>query len=229
MNGDIQANISAHLQLTELALSHGAEMIIFPELSITGYEPAQAKQSAFSMNDSRFDVFQNMSDANRIIIGIGVPIETKQGITISLLLFQPLKERSVYSKQFLHPDEEPFFVHGQDSLSSISNISLAICYELSVPEHAEAAFQNGAGIYLASVAKAAQGMDKAAERLVQIARNYTLNVLVVNSLGLQDGMECCGKSAAWDSKGKQLGQLDDQREGILLLDTETGEVLAEQV
>lgn len=229
VRGNIQANITAHLRLTELAASQGADIIIFPELSITGYEPAQAKPSAVNINDNRFAVFQNTSDAQNITIGIGVPVKTSEGITISLLLFQPTQERAVYSKQFLHPDEDPFFIRGQKNHLPINHLSLAICYELSVDEHAEAAFQKGAGIYLASVAKPAQGMEKAHERLMQIAKDYSMTVLVANSIGLQDGMECCGRSAVWNNNGEQLGQLDDQREGILLFDTATGEVYTEQV
>ncbi len=55
-----------------------------------------------------------------------------------MVLFQSHKARQTYSKKYLHPDEEDFFISGQSSTGLIvnkTNIALAICYELSVPEH----------------------------------------------------------------------------------------------
>ena len=37
VKGDIEANLVNHKKSIELAAAHGAEMIIFPELSLTGY------------------------------------------------------------------------------------------------------------------------------------------------------------------------------------------------
>ncbi|HMC85327.1 MAG TPA: nitrilase-related carbon-nitrogen hydrolase, partial [Chitinophagaceae bacterium] len=62
IKGDIQTNIENHKRLIELAFSYQAETIIFPELSLTGYEPALAKELAINENDSRLNEFQSMSD-----------------------------------------------------------------------------------------------------------------------------------------------------------------------
>ena len=109
VKGDIAANIQAHKNLIGLALLHRSEMIIFPELSITGYEPELAKELATTKDDKRFDEFQQISDLNKIIIGIGVPTKNSDGINISMVVFQPHQSRQTYSKMYLHADEEPFF------------------------------------------------------------------------------------------------------------------------
>lgn len=44
--GDIQSNIESHKKLLDLAIAHAAGMVIFPELSLTGYEPKLAKELA---------------------------------------------------------------------------------------------------------------------------------------------------------------------------------------
>ena len=62
VKGDIKANIEHHKKMINLAISHGADMIIFPELSITGYEPELAKELATNQDDSRFDELQQISD-----------------------------------------------------------------------------------------------------------------------------------------------------------------------
>jgi len=172
LKGDIQSNIDRHKKLINLAVSKGAEAVFFPELSLTGYEPELANELATTQDDSRFDDFQKISDTKQIIIGVGVPTKNDKGICISMILFEPQKARQTYSKKYLHADEKAFFISGQNSTGLKGekiNIALAICYELSVPEHAENAFKSGAEIYLASVAKSANGVNQAIKRLSEIA------------------------------------------------------------
>ncbi|MEQ1587879.1 MAG: nitrilase-related carbon-nitrogen hydrolase [Cyclobacteriaceae bacterium] len=104
-------------------------------------------------------------------------------------------------------------------------ISLAICYEISIPEHTESAFKSGAEIYIASVAKFVNGIDKALQRLLEIAQKYSMTVLMSNCIGESDGNECAGKTSIWNSKGLLVGQLDGTHEGVLIVDTDTNDVV----
>jgi predicted amidohydrolase len=228
VKGDIQKNIVKHKELINFAVSDYADMIIFPELSLTGYEPELSKELATDENDSRFDDFQKISNTSRIIIGVGVPIKHNAGICIGMVLFQPGKAREVYIKKYLHADEEAFFVSGQNFIGLLSNenkIALAICYELSVPEHSEHAFKNGAEIYIASVAKSVSGVEKAIETLAGIANKYSMTVLLSNCVGPCDNFESGGKSSVWNSKGILAGQLSNMHEGIIFFDTDTEEII----
>jgi predicted amidohydrolase len=222
VTGDIESNIKNHITLASQAADNGADIIIFPELSLTGYEPSLAKQLATDITDNRFYVFQQLSDAREISIGIGVPTKANTGIHITMLLFQPNKPVQAHSKMYLHADEEPFFVSGENLPGLIINntpIALAICYEISVPEHSEHAHKTGAQLYVASVAKTVKGVEKAWNTLSDIAGKYGITVLMSNSVGMcEDGL-CGGRSAAWNSKGELLGHLNDTKEGILILDT----------
>lgn len=232
IKGDLAGNIENHKKLIDQALSLGADMIIFPELSITGYEPQLANELATGKDDSRFDDFQRISNTRQITIGVGVPVRNNTGINISMVLFQPQQPRQTYSKQYLHTDEDPFFISGQNStglLGMKNNIALAICYELSVPEHAEDAFKNGAKIYIASAVKTISGVEKAITRLSEIANKYSMTVLLSNCVGVADGDICGGKSSIWNNKGVLIGQLDDTNEGILMIDTDTGELIEQMI
>jgi predicted amidohydrolase len=228
IRGDIQSNIDNHKKLIEVAVSDGADVVIFPELSVTGYEPGLAKELATSAEDGRFDDFQKISDAGQVTIGVGVPTKNGAGVSISMVLFQPRKARQTYSKKYLHSDEEPFFVSGRSTgglVGDRTKIALAICYELSVPEHAENAFESGAKIYIASAAKSADGVANAAKRLSEIAAKYSMTVLLSNCVGRCDNFEGAGRSAVWNDKGLLLGQLNDANEGILVFDTDTRELI----
>lgn len=227
VKGDIQANITNHKRLIDLAISHDAGTIIFPELSVTGYEPELANELAMGANDLRLDDFQEISDNKSITIGVGVPTKNDRGICISMIVFQPRKKRQIYSKKYLHEDELPFFVHGENTnaLLGETNVALAICYELSVPQHAEDAVKSGAGIYIASAVKTKSGVEKSIQRLSEIARNYSLIVLLSNCIGISGGYDCDGRTSAWNNKGVLLGQLGEKKEGILIMDTETEEII----
>lgn len=232
VKGDIPRNIAGHKKLIDLAVTSGAGMIIFPELSITGYEPELAKALATDKDDQRFNDFQKISDEKHITIGIGMPLKSDPGILISMIIFQPQQPRQVYHKQHLHEDEIPYFVNGPSQNVLVNNpekISLAICYEISVPEHSENAFKNGSGIYLASVAKSVSGVEKAVKGLSEIARNYSMTVLMSSCIGHCDNFDCGGKTSIWNDKGELVGQLDDSNEGILVIDTQTQEVIAKRI
>ncbi len=232
LKGDIQKNIEHHKMLINIAVSHGANMIIFPELSLTGYEPEISKELATTQNDSRFYDFQKISDSNDITIGVGVPTRNNAATSISMILFQPHAARQVYSKKYLHFDEEEFFISGENAACLIhnkNNIALSICYELSVPEHAENAHKNGANIYIASVAKFVNEIDKAVTRLSDIANTYSMTVLMSNCVGQSDGNQWAGKTSILNNKGALQAQLNDTNEGILIIDTDTQQVIMKMI
>lgn len=227
VTGDIESNIKNHLKLSTLAADNGADIIIFPELSLTGYEPSLAKQLATSIDDSRLQVFQQLSNEKHITIGLGLPTNAETGIHITMVLFQPNTPRQANSKMYLHADEEPFFVSGENLPGLVINntpIALAICYEIAIPQHSENAHKSGAQLYVASVAKTVKGIEKAWAGLSEIACKYEMTVLLSNCVGMcEDGL-CGGKSAAWNKKGELLGQLNDTDEGILVFDTLIDEI-----
>lgn len=227
--GDIDRNIGTHKRMIELALEKEADLILFSELSLTGYEPTLAEELATIQEDSRLDIFQEMSDKELVTICVGLPTRSEAGVHISLVIFQPDTPRSTYSKQHLHEDELPYFKPGlQPMILSLESkkIALAICYESLLPEYAEESAQQGAGFYLASVAKSAKGMEKANKGYPEIAKKHGMVVMMANSIGPNDDFESAGQSAVWNASGTLLHQLDDHNEGFLIYNTETEEVIS---
>lgn len=230
VRGNIPANILNHKKLIALAVDKNAEVIVFPELSLTGYEPTLAKKLRTTASDKRLDEFQMISDDHQLVIAAGIPTSKGTDALITLVIFQPEKERTTYSKKYLHADEIPFFVSGENFVSMkmhATDVALAICYEISVLEHTEKAGSSGAGIYIASVAKSVGGIDKAITTLSDTANKYSMITLMANCVGICDGFECAGKSSIWNNKGSLIGQLDSTREGILLIDTTTSQVFSQ--
>ncbi|MEZ6040105.1 MAG: carbon-nitrogen hydrolase family protein [Planctomycetaceae bacterium] len=225
--GPIERNVNRHMALIDLAIDNGADLIVFPELSLTGYEPTQAANLSRSIDDQCFDPFAFAAETYGISISVGFPLMTDALPRISMRTVGPGSPPVVYSKRYLHPDEEPFFDCGPDAAPIIHDapkIAIAICFELSVPEHANHAFELGATTYIASAAKTAAGVEAANQRLSHLAASRSAIVMLSNSRGWQDGSLCAGCSAAWGRKGNLLGQLDADTDGIVVVDDQTEEV-----
>jgi predicted amidohydrolase len=224
IKGDISANIVRHIKVVELASSLKAASIFFPELSLMGYEPMLAKDLATKQDDPRLDPFQKISDTRGITIGVGLPIKMGTGVQIGMVVFQPRAPRLTYAKQQLHADEFPYFEKGdQQLILNIHNrkVAPAICYESLQPAHSEKAVALGANVYLASVAKSANGVSKSMEHFPEVAKKYSIPVLMSNGVGQCDNFICAGQSAGWNKQGQLVAQLNDQQEGVILFDTET--------
>jgi len=222
--GNIQRNIENHLEYIERAIKLKADLIIFPELSITNYEPDLAKELATEIESSVFNPFQEISNANEITIGIGMPTNAIDGVNISMLIFQPNKERTIYSKQMLHSDELPYFVCGKNQTFLTINgvkIAIGICYETLQREHFLNANNQGAEIYIASVAKPKAGIEKAHKYFPQIAIEFNTPILMSNCVGHCDNFMSVGQSAVWNKIGELMEQLDANNQGLLIYDTKT--------
>lgn len=228
VKGDISANVGKHEMLMLLAAKLEAAAIFFPELSLTAYEPELAEDLASSQDDPRLDVFQQISDDKKMVIGLGLPTRTGIGVQISMIIFQPHQERQSYSKQQLHADELPYFVHGdKQAILIIDNMKIApaICYESLQMDHAEEASRLGAEIYLASVAKSQSGINKAMSHYPVVARRFSMPVLMANCVGYCDNFYSFGTSSVWTKHGELVGQLGSDHEGLLVFDTETEDVI----
>ena len=147
-----------------------------------------------------------------------------------MIIFQPGKPRQTYCKQYLHSDEYPYFINGSEQVFLEENkIALSICYELSVPQHSANAHNSGAIIYLSSVAKSADGVEKAVKTLSGIANKYSMTVLMSNCIGHCDNFDCGGKTSVWNDKGELLDQLNNSNEGLLIFDSITTCVIKKQL
>lgn len=230
--GNIQGNIENHLEFVERAIKLKADLIVFPELSISNYEPDLAKELATDLESNIFSPFQEISNKREITIGIGMPTKTTDGINISMLIFQPNKERTVYSKQMLHSDELPYFVCGKNQTFFTINgvkIAIGICYETLQREHFLKAKNQGADIYIASVAKPKGGIEKAYKHFPQIANEFNTPILMSNCVGQCDNFMSVGQSAVWNNKGELIEQLDADNQGLLIYDTKTEKTEKEQL
>lgn len=221
--GDIQANLADHCHLTELASKNGARLIVFPEMSISGYERERAKSLAFTENDSRLDELRQLAAERQIIIVAGAPVLLRKKLFIGAFILKPDRSVAIYTKQFLHAGEEFFF-----SSSSYNNpviklgrerCSVAICADIDSPAHPENAKKAGATVYLSSLFFTPDGIPTAYKTLSAYARTYGMNALMANFCGQSwDNCTSGGNSAFWDNRGKLIARMNSHDPGLLVIE-----------
>jgi len=229
LKGDVQANLQRHLACIEQAAALGAELVVFPELSLSGYEPSLARQAALPVSSAQLDPLQAACDRLSITAAVGLPLPSPDGIRIGMPIFSPGAPRQAYAKRRLHDDELPWFTPGNHALLlqvGTHRVAPAICYESMFMAHAAAAREHGADLYLVSVAKTAKGIREGYLHYPEVARELGMPVLLANCVGPADTFIGAGGSAAWDSQGRLLASLDDHSEGLIVLDTATASAVA---
>jgi len=218
--GNIEANLADHYRLVELAVQNGAQLIAFPEMSITGYERENAQKLAFQKDDLRLDYLKKLASENNIIIVAGAPIQIENKMFIGEFVIAPDHSVSIYTKQFLHEGEDEFFQSSfnYNPMISIENqkISFAICADIDNPLHPENACKRATDIYIASIFFTPNGIPNAYRDLQSYAKKHKMNVLMSNFSGESWGYPSAGQSAFWNNKGELVGQMNDSDSGILL-------------
>lgn len=219
ISGDVESNINKHIALIKLAINENVDVIIFPELSLTGYELYLSKKLGFDQKDKRLSVFQNLSDKYKIIIIIGAPILNEVGgVEISLFIIRPYTTTMYYSKMHLHEGETKFFSPGKREIifdCKGTFIGLAICADITKDTHPYNLVSKGASIYLCSMLITSNGYDEDTKILRDYAIKHKLVVAMANFSGDTGGWKATGMSAIWNSNGDLLAKATEML--ILLL------------
>lgn len=220
--GNINENLLDHCRLIDIAADKGVELIVFPEMSITGYEREMAASLAFTPNDSRLDKLAKLAVDKKIIIIAGTPIRIGLDLFIGGFILKPDGSIAIYTKQFLHLDEVDYFKSSFDynPIIKLDNkrISFAICADIDNPIHPENAGKVDSSIYIASIFFSPQGISTAHNLLSGYAKKFSMNILMSNFSGESWGQPSGGRSAFWDKNGKLVSEMDDDNSGLLIVE-----------
>ncbi|GAB3503696.1 carbon-nitrogen hydrolase family protein [Emticicia fontis] len=213
--------------MIEEAAQYKVQLIVFPEMSLTGYERERAKELAFKPDDIRLNAFIQKAELYQLTIVIGAPIKIDSNLYIGAFIIQPDGSITIYTKQFLHDGEEKFFSAGLANNSAISianeKVSVAICADITNPLHPENAHNKHTNLYIASLFYTPNGIAEAYEQLGQYAEKYQMNVLMANYCGESYSFKAAGQSAYWNKKGKLLASVANE-EGLLIIDSDSQEI-----
>lgn len=207
--GDIDANILRHLAAAEQAATYGVDLLLFPELSLTGYEPDLAAELAITLQDPRLSALRESAMTHQLTLVCGAPLHSSDGdaLYIGAIVFTPDGSLYSYTKQHLHGSEIQVFTQGHGGpLITVQErqIGLAICADITLPSHPQFAADGGAQVYAAGVLISEQGYPQESAMLQGYAKQHGMAVLLANHCAPTGGWVPAGKSAAWDETGRLI-------------------------
>jgi predicted amidohydrolase len=207
--GDLPANIARHLAFMRSAAEQGVQLLVFPELSLTGYEPSLAAALAIAPHDTILAPLRDMARELRMSAVVGMPIRPALGaeVLIGALVLAPDGSLAVYTKQHLHPGEEAAFAPGQGGAAlewGDDRIALAVCADFSHASHPHQAAEQGANIYAVGVLISEGGYAPDTALLQGYAAEHSMVMLMANHGGPTGGWTCAGRSAIWAADGRLI-------------------------
>ena len=78
IRGDLRGNIEKHLDVITSAARQGVSVLVFPELSLIGYEPEIAKDLELDPDDARLAPIALLAQQNRMQVVAGASLKSGQ-------------------------------------------------------------------------------------------------------------------------------------------------------
>lgn len=199
---DVAANVQEHLRFVKAAAQHGVQWLLFPELSLTGYELAAMPGLVLHPEHTLLAPLREAAQRTGMAITVGAPVDSGSALPfIGAITLRPDGSHAVYAKHHLHGTETQYATAGSAPVHLQTwnghPIASAICADTNHPSHAAQAAHAGARVY-------ANGYAAEAPLWASYAREHAMTVLIANHGGPAGGYVSAGKSGIWGSDGTLL-------------------------
>jgi len=248
--GDFAGNGAKIIEFSRRAQADGAGLILFPELSVSGYPPRDLVErvSFVQHNRESLDRIAAETGGIAVICGLVTPAQAESGKSVmnSAALLRDGKMAFLQSKMLLPTydvfDEMRNFAPGKDQLLFPfcgKQMALTICedawndkhfwnkrlYTFDPVEH----LVHAGGNFLLNISASPFWLGKREFRqdmLATIARSYKVPVAMVNQVGGNDSLVFDGSSLVLNPAGEVIAQGKSFEEDIVYFDSDhlTGEI-----
>lgn len=223
--GDLKWNMEHHIEVAEKASSLGASIILFPELSLTGYSIRDLNSEvALSPKDPFFSPLKDLSKKISLAVG-SVTIDESYAIRNSLLYFEDGDLKHVHHKIYLPTygmfEEQRYFLPGRKVVSfdtKFGRLGMLICEDLWHISLPYLLALQGARLILGSAASPTKlsgavysgdvemhsGYKVNSEQHKSFARLLSLYLAFANRVGFEDGVNFWGGSEIVSPHGEVL-------------------------
>ena len=224
---DFAANLAAHRRAMTHAAMAGVDVLVFPELSLTGYELDRLAALALAPDDARLDPLAELAVRHGLTALIGTPLTNAHGQPhIGTVILHPDGTRSAYAKQHLHASENAYATPGSSGVNTFSVAGQvcapAICYDTEHRAHARGAHEAGATAYLAGVLWSKKGYAQDAATLACHARELSLLAVLANHGAPSGGYQSAGQSAIWAPNGSLIACAPPCDNALVIARAKTG-------
>jgi predicted amidohydrolase len=240
--GDVAANLDKHLALVAEAQAQGANLIVFPELSLTGYMLQDLARGVAMRPTPDDPVWKRLLEASRsmdLILGF-VEADEAERLYISAAYLSAGQAVHIHRKVYLPTyglfQDGRFFGAGQTARTFATRhgrFGLLICedfWHVSLPY---VLWLDGAEVLVFVSASPGRGLKAEASlesaRWVEdigeaYARLFTCFVAQTNRVGLEDGLTYWGGASAYAPDGRLLAQGPYFEEALTLVEIDVNEV-----
>lgn len=220
--GDLSANIERHCAFVRTAAAAGVELLLFPELSLSGYEPERVAGCVVDPAGPLLAPLRALAHRHRMILVLGAPLASaNERPHIGAIVLFADGSHAVYHKRHLHSGEERWASAGAADAACFplgtERFALSICADSSNDQHATAAAATGASLYLAGVLLSENAYPGDCAKLQQHAATHGYAVLMANHGGDSGGYVAAGRSAFWDETGRLVGATPGRGEQLLVV------------
>jgi predicted amidohydrolase len=227
--GDKTENIRKIEDNVVRAKKQGAELVIFPELSVTGYVLRdQVYELAETIPGRSTEILEKLARKTGTYIVFGVPeLSDKTQATIynAAVLVGPDGLIGKYRKMYLPThsvfEEKRYFRPGYQSAvfeTELGKIGLIICYDVFFPEVSRLTRLKGAQLIVCISASPAT--RRAFFEILTTARaiENTAFLAYVNLVGIEDGLQFWGGSRLIGPNGRVLAETKYDKEDLVIGD-----------
>ncbi len=220
--GDVQANLARHLELIAEAAAQGVQLLLFPELSLTGYNLQDLVHEVALPPQADDPVFAQLlaaSTQHEMDIAVGfVEEDRRHRFYIAQAYLSAGKVLHVHHKVYLPTyglfDEGRYFAWG-DTVRAFDTrfgrVGMLICEDFWHASPPYLLWLDGADVLLLHSASPGRGLDEAPElssaRWVELVNRayaslFTDYVIHCNRVGFEDGLNFWGGSSVADPNGE---------------------------
>ena len=228
--GDLDGNVERARRLVSDAHARGADLVVLPELALTGYPPEDLLLKTSFVDDAALALEAFAADVHDTIAIVGLPVRSVEGgLRNSAAVVANGRIVATYHKHFLPNyavfDEQRYFAPGNEAvvieLGGV-RVGVTICEDIWRPGGpAEwATVEGGAGLLVnlsASPYHRAKGQER--ERLFAgRCTDYRCFLAFCNAVGGQDELVFDGHSLVIDPTGAVLARGRQFDEELLVVD-----------
>jgi predicted amidohydrolase len=225
--GDKAQNIRKIEREVTKAKQQGAELVVFPELSLTGYTMRdQIYELAETIPGHSTTVLEKLAKKTGTYIVFGMPeLSEKSQATIynAAVLVGPDGFIGKYRKMYLPThsvfEEKRYFRPGYQTAvfeTELGKIGLIICYDIFFPEVSRLTRLKGARLIVCISASPATRRTFFETLTVARAIENTAFLAYVNLVGIEDGLQFWGGSRLVGPNGKTLVQAKYDEEDLVI-------------
>ncbi len=227
--GEIERNLATMERFAHQAAREGADVICFPEMSVTGYALKEhIREFAEPVPGPSSQKVRQMATSHNLAILAGLAEKTGgDGIAITQVVALPDGSMDVYRKLHLSSGEQAFFQAGSDIpvfKLGATRFGVQLCYDAHFPELTTILALKGAEIiFMPHASPPPEAASEKKNRWLRYlaARAYDNSVFVVACNQTGDGgadIRFAGVTLVLDPRGEVIAEGSGDEEGMIVAD-----------